>query len=193
MTESARALPIAPADVHNQALLANVHPPDWVNPRPAPRYNMVVIGAGTAGLIIAAGAAGLGAKVALIERELMGGDCLNVGCVPSKALLRSARALADARDASAYGVAVAGRSRRRFSRRDGADAPPARRTQRQGFGGALSRPGRGCLYRRGPVYGPRHDRGRRPDAALAPRRNRDRHPRRGAADSRPCRGRLPDQ
>jgi len=108
VTEPARALPIAPADVHNQTLLANVHPPDWVNPRPAPRYNMVVIGAGTAGLIIAAGAAGLGAKVALIERELMGGDCLNVGCVPSKALLRSARALADARDASAYGVAVAG-------------------------------------------------------------------------------------
>ncbi len=106
MTEPARTLPIAPADLYNQALLANVHPPDWVNPRPAPRYNMVVIGAGTAGLIIAAGAAGLGAKVALIERELMGGDCLNVGCVPSKALLRSARALADARDASAYGVAV---------------------------------------------------------------------------------------
>src|SRR5271166_638203 len=108
VTEPAHALPIAPADIHNQALLANVHPPDWVNPRPAPRYNMVVIGAGTAGLIIAAGAAGLGAKVALIERELMGGDCLNVGCVPSKALLRSARALADARDASAYGLAVAG-------------------------------------------------------------------------------------
>ncbi len=108
MTEPARTLHIVPADIYNQTLLANVHPPDWVNPRPAPRYNMVVIGAGTAGLIIAAGAAGLGAKVALIERELMGGDCLNVGCVPSKALLRSARASADARDPSAYGVAVAG-------------------------------------------------------------------------------------
>jgi pyruvate/2-oxoglutarate dehydrogenase complex dihydrolipoamide dehydrogenase (E3) component len=107
VTQPASAPPIAPADVHNTALLANVHPPDWVNPRPAPRYNMVVIGAGTAGLIIAAGAAGLGAKVALIERELMGGDCLNVGCVPSKALLRSARAVADARGASAYGAAVA--------------------------------------------------------------------------------------
>jgi pyruvate/2-oxoglutarate dehydrogenase complex dihydrolipoamide dehydrogenase (E3) component len=106
VAEPARELSIAPADIHNQALLANTHPPGWVNPQPAPRYNMVVIGAGTAGLIIAAGAAGLGAKVALIERELMGGDCLNVGCVPSKALLRSARALADVRGASAYGVEV---------------------------------------------------------------------------------------
>ncbi|HEV3114146.1 MAG TPA: mercuric reductase [Candidatus Binataceae bacterium] len=106
MTEPAPAPSIAPADSHNQTLLDNVHPPDWVNPQPAARYNMVVIGAGTAGLIVAAGAAGLGAKVALIERELMGGDCLNVGCVPSKALLRSARAIADARGAAAFGVAI---------------------------------------------------------------------------------------
>jgi pyruvate/2-oxoglutarate dehydrogenase complex dihydrolipoamide dehydrogenase (E3) component len=97
---------IVPADIYNQKLLNNVHPPHWENPRPAPRYNMVVIGAGTAGLIIAAGAAGLGAKVALIERELMGGDCLNVGCVPSKALLRSARAAADARRVGAYGAGL---------------------------------------------------------------------------------------
>src|SRR5205807_10561931 len=78
----------------------------WVNPDPAPRYNLVVIGAGTAGLVTAAGAAGLGARVALIERELMGGDCLNVGCVPSKALVRCARVAADVRDAGAYGVEV---------------------------------------------------------------------------------------
>src|SRR5205807_1905173 len=62
--------------------------------------------AGTAGLVAAAGAAGLGARVALVERELMGGDCLNVGCVPSKALLRAARAAADVRDAGAFGVEV---------------------------------------------------------------------------------------
>ncbi len=49
-------------------------------------YNVVVIGAGTAGLVTAAGTAGLGGRVALIERNLMGGDCLNFGCVPSKAL-----------------------------------------------------------------------------------------------------------
>ena len=97
---------VEPWDEHNRVLVRNVHPDDWVNPEPAPRYNLVVIGAGTAGLVTAAGAAGLGAKVALVERHLMGGDCLNVGCVPSKALLRAARAWADVRDAGAYGVDV---------------------------------------------------------------------------------------
>jgi pyruvate/2-oxoglutarate dehydrogenase complex dihydrolipoamide dehydrogenase (E3) component len=100
------AIRIEPWDEHNRALVGNVHPPGWVNPRPASRYNLVVIGAGTAGLVTAIGAAGLGAKVALVERELMGGDCLNVGCVPSKALLRAARAWADVRDAGAFGVRV---------------------------------------------------------------------------------------
>lgn len=97
---------ILPDDAHNQTLITHVHPSDWVNPEPASHYNLVVIGAGTAGLITAAGAAGLGAKVALIEREFMGGDCLNVGCVPSKALIRAARAYADVRDAGQYGVTV---------------------------------------------------------------------------------------
>ncbi|RUL88026.1 mercuric reductase [Tautonia sociabilis] len=95
-----------PPDEHNQALVGNVHPPDWANPTPSGRYNLVVVGAGTAGLVTAAGAAGLGAKVALVERHLMGGDCLNVGCVPSKALLRAARAAADVRDAGTFGVRV---------------------------------------------------------------------------------------
>jgi pyruvate/2-oxoglutarate dehydrogenase complex dihydrolipoamide dehydrogenase (E3) component len=100
------ALRLLPDDEHNRQLLANVHPPDWVNPKPAERYNLVVIGAGTAGLVTAAGAAGLGARVALIERERLGGDCLNAGCVPSKALLRAARAAADVRDAGRFGVEV---------------------------------------------------------------------------------------
>lgn len=95
---------VLPDDAANQALVANVHPPDWRNPEPRGRYNLVVIGAGTAGLITAAGAAGLGARVALIERHLMGGDCLNVGCVPSKSLIRSARAVFDANDGARYGV-----------------------------------------------------------------------------------------
>jgi len=77
-----------------------------VNPNPSGRYNLVVIGAGTAGLVTAAGGAGLGAKVALVERALMGGDCLNVGCVPSKALIRCARAFAEVRDAGRFGVRV---------------------------------------------------------------------------------------
>ncbi|MBE7504889.1 MAG: FAD-dependent oxidoreductase [Planctomycetia bacterium] len=78
------------ADEHNRRLVANIHPTAWTNPTPAGRYNLVVVGAGTASLVTAAGAAGLGARVALIERDLMGGDCLNVGCVPSKALIRAA-------------------------------------------------------------------------------------------------------
>ncbi len=95
-----------PADEHNRTLVSHVHPLDWTNPAPKDRYHLVVIGAGTAGLVTAAGAAGLGARVALIERDLMGGDCLNVGCVPSKALIRCARACADVRDAGRYGVRV---------------------------------------------------------------------------------------
>ena len=96
----------SPADEHNQKLVAHVHPTDWVNPEPPGRYNIVVIGAGTAGLVTAAGAAGLGAKVALIERDLMGGDCLNVGCVPSKALIAAARTAATVRGAGEYGIQV---------------------------------------------------------------------------------------
>jgi len=95
-----------PADTHNEQLLANVHPADWENPEPKDRYNLVVIGAGSAGLITAAIAAGLGARVALIERHLMGGDCLNVGCVPSKSLIRAARTIAEARHAEAFGLPV---------------------------------------------------------------------------------------
>lgn len=95
---------VPPDDELNRSLIANVHPADWRNPTPPGRYNLVVIGAGTAGLITAAGAAGLGARVALIERHLMGGDCLNVGCVPSKTLIRASRAAFDARDAARFGI-----------------------------------------------------------------------------------------
>jgi pyruvate/2-oxoglutarate dehydrogenase complex dihydrolipoamide dehydrogenase (E3) component len=97
---------IYPWDIHNQKLAEQVHPLDWKNPEPVSRYNLVVIGAGTAGLVSAAGAAGLGAKVALIERHMMGGDCLNVGCVPSKAVITAARASTAVRDAATLGVKV---------------------------------------------------------------------------------------
>src|SRR4029450_2830819 len=86
------AAEILPDDAHNTRLLAQAHPRDWRNPVPRNPYNLVVIGAGPAGLIAAAGAAGLGARVALVEQHLMGGDCLNIGCVPSKALIRSSLA-----------------------------------------------------------------------------------------------------
>src|SRR3954462_3254401 len=82
---------LLPDDPQDIRLVSRVRPPGWVNPTPAGRYHLLVIGAGTAGLVCAAGAAGLGARVALIERHLLGGDCLNAGCVPSKSLLAAAR------------------------------------------------------------------------------------------------------
>ncbi|MEJ2231994.1 MAG: mercuric reductase [Nitrospirales bacterium] len=105
---------ILPQDQFNQELVNNVHPPQWQNPTPSGRYNLVVIGAGTAGLVTAAIAAALGAKVALIERHLMGGDCLNVGCVPSKGVIRAAKAWTAVRDAEQFGLHVSGEVKRDF-------------------------------------------------------------------------------
>jgi pyruvate/2-oxoglutarate dehydrogenase complex dihydrolipoamide dehydrogenase (E3) component len=100
--------PVHPLDAHNRELLANVHPRDWENPTPSGRYNLVVVGAGSAGLISAAIAAGLGARVALVERHYLGGDCLNVGCVPSKGVIRASRMVAEARRAQKeVGLALA--------------------------------------------------------------------------------------
>ncbi|MCB9921966.1 MAG: mercuric reductase [Planctomycetaceae bacterium] len=96
----------SPWDEHNRRWVDFVHPLDWKNPEPRGRYNLLVIGAGPAGLVAAIGAAGLGAKVALVERHLMGGDCLNVGCVPSKALLAAGKAAAAVRDSHQFGVRI---------------------------------------------------------------------------------------
>ena len=95
---------VAPFDEHNQRLIGNVHPPAWTNPQFDGTYDLVVIGAGTAGLVTALIAASLGAKTALIERHLMGGDCLNVGCVPSKAVIRAAHMVHAARTAAKLGL-----------------------------------------------------------------------------------------
>jgi len=119
MSDDARSLPpisdalrevLEPFDQHNQALLANLHPHNYSNPTPADRYHLVVIGGGVAGLVSAVGAAGLGARVALIESTLLGGDCTNYGCVPSKALIRAARSWHEARTGAArFGApAIAG-------------------------------------------------------------------------------------
>ena len=97
---------VQPLDPANRELLSHVHPPEWRNPESRELYDLVVLGAGTAGLVSAAGAAGLGARVAIVERALMGGDCLNVGCVPSKGLLRSARLAGELRKAGGLGVRV---------------------------------------------------------------------------------------
>ena len=103
---STETMKVLPKDKYNRKLVANAHPEDWTNPQPDGKYNLVVVGAGTAGLVTAAGAAALGAKVALVERHLMGGDCLNMGCVPSKALIRAGRAFADVRDSGELGIRV---------------------------------------------------------------------------------------
>lgn len=97
---------LQPFNEHNQKLASNVHPPEWKNPTPKSNYQLVVIGAGTAGLVTAAAAAGLGARVALVERELMGGDCLNVGCVPSKGVISAARIAANIARAGQFGIQV---------------------------------------------------------------------------------------
>jgi hypothetical protein len=101
---AAAPLQFQPSDRYDRILASNVHPSDWVNPQARSRYDLVVIGAGTAGLVTSAGAAGLGARLALVEKHLMGGDCLNHGCVPSKALVRVARVAAEMRGSAAYGI-----------------------------------------------------------------------------------------
>ncbi len=93
-----------PVDDCERERLANLHPTDWRNPAPSARYQLVVIGGGTAGVSAALHAARLGARVALIERNLLGGTCLNTGCVPSRALIRTSRLYAEMRDAPRYGA-----------------------------------------------------------------------------------------
>lgn len=95
-------------DPDDAALLAQVSPSGWQNPKASGRYQLLVIGAGPAGLVAAAGAAGLGARVALVERDMMGGDCLIFGCVPSKALLRTAQLAHRARSSQGYGLRTEG-------------------------------------------------------------------------------------
>jgi pyruvate/2-oxoglutarate dehydrogenase complex dihydrolipoamide dehydrogenase (E3) component len=106
---------VLPDDEHNRALVGHAHPADWVNPDPVRRYNLVVLGAGAAGLVSAIGAASLGARVAIVERQLTGGDCLNFGCVPSKALISAARTAAVARGAGKFGIRTAAEPRVDFA------------------------------------------------------------------------------
>lgn len=96
--------------------MRSVRPADWRNPEPARRYGLVVIGAGTAGLTAARTAASLGARVALVERDLLGGTTLNIGPIPSKAIIRTSRVYAEMRDAARYGGCVPGDIRVDFPR-----------------------------------------------------------------------------
>lgn len=104
--EQPRVHTVAPDDAAERERLNYVRPPDWHNPEPAACYDLVVIGGGTTGIVAAEAAAALGKKVALIERHLLGGNCLNIGCVPSKALIRTSRLYAEMRNAEHYGAQV---------------------------------------------------------------------------------------
>lgn len=106
---------LQPPDEHDQLLLEQARPSNWTNPTPADCYNLVAIGAGTAGIISALGTAGLGGRAALIERELLGGDCLNFGCVPSKALLAAARAVYRTTLGDKYGFRLPGPAQSDFA------------------------------------------------------------------------------
>jgi pyruvate/2-oxoglutarate dehydrogenase complex dihydrolipoamide dehydrogenase (E3) component len=88
----------------DEALRLNSRPPGWHNPEPRTPYHLLVIGAGPAGLVAARAAAALGARVALIEKHLLGGVSLNYGCVPFQALIRTSRLYAEMRNAEVYGA-----------------------------------------------------------------------------------------
>ena len=98
--------PITEGDASDEGFLAEVRPRGWVDPKPADRYDLVVLGGGTAGLTAARAASRFGARVALVEERTLGGECLATGCVPSKALLRSARAATAVSAAGSFGVRV---------------------------------------------------------------------------------------
>ena len=91
-------------DKYVVARMANVYPKGWVNPSADRLYDLVVLGAGPGGLAAAREARQLGARVAIVERNAIGGDRLNEGCIPSKALIRTARAYADMRAAEPFGA-----------------------------------------------------------------------------------------
>ena len=106
MAQTQDQAPTAPQDAHERQRIADLRPQAWVNPAPTGRYPLVIIGAGPAGLAAAETAASRGIKVALVECDSIGGTCLNNGCVPSKAIIRSSRLYAEMRDAARYGAQV---------------------------------------------------------------------------------------
>ena len=106
--EARKTLKVWPLDVHNAELLNEVHPRSYESKEPYEEYDLIAIGAGAGGLVSSKQSARRGAKSALISEQLAGGDCLNVGCVPSKALIRSAKAVSQVRSAAEFGVIITG-------------------------------------------------------------------------------------
>lgn len=104
MGSTAKAPEVKPDD--EQTLLRRLHPADWINPVPRGLYDLVVVGAGPAGIAAAEFAARQGFRVALVEKHCIGGNSLNTGSVPSKALIRTARAYATPSEAEKFGVPV---------------------------------------------------------------------------------------
>jgi len=104
--EAKERLQVWPLDAYNAELLNEVHPRGFESQEPYEEYDLIAIGAGAGGLVSSKQSARRGAKSAMISEHLAGGDCLNVGCVPSKALIRSARAVAQVKKAAEFGVIV---------------------------------------------------------------------------------------
>lgn len=110
---------VSPLDEHNVKLLDNVAPRGWKDPVKGPDfvYDLIAIGAGAGGLVSSKQSARRGAKSALIEHHLAGGDCLNVGCVPSKALIRAARSVKEVRVYSKeMGITIEGEVQVQFAK-----------------------------------------------------------------------------
>ena len=105
---TAPAVPLGPlTDPNVVSCISHVGPHgERPNPTPKEKYDLVVVGAGVAGLLSVICAKALGKRAAMIERHYMGGDCLNVGCFPSKAIIRCARAVHDVKNASKFGVVL---------------------------------------------------------------------------------------
>src|SRR5262245_33512334 len=97
---------IRPFDAPNRRTIAQGHPTDWRPPHPKDMYELLVVGGGPCGLTAAITAAKAGHTVALAERNLTGGTCVNFGCTPSKSLLRAARAVHEARDGEKFGYTL---------------------------------------------------------------------------------------